>query len=204
MALTQDIRKAATDTGYAAAGAVDLAAEKVGQLVAEAPGRIEQLRSTDPKAVGERVTQQAKEVQERVGAKVTEFLASLDTDLKKLGQNAQDLALQGVGQAVGLAAKGGEKFEQLAERGRTAVKTWRGEAAEEISEIAVAVEPGSDTGSDAKSEQSGQGDKAEAAKADTKAGDKAEDKADDKADDKPAARRTTAARKAPAAKKTGE
>ncbi|KNB51405.1 hypothetical protein [Streptomyces caatingaensis] len=142
MAITQDIRKAATDTAYAAAGAADLAAEKLGQVVAEAPARFEQLRRTDPKALGDRVSRSAKEAQERVTAKVGELAQTLDGDLKKIGQTVQDLALQGVGQAVGLAAKGGETFEKLAERGREAVKTWNGEQpAKETAEIPVATEP---------------------------------------------------------------
>ncbi|MCC3775703.1 hypothetical protein [Streptomyces sp. UNOB3_S3] len=196
MALTQDIRKTATDTLYATAGAADLAAEKLGQLVAEAPGRFEQLRNTDPKELGGRVQQQAKQVQTQVTAKVTEFVGTLDTDTKKLGQKAQDLALQGVGQVVSAAAQAGEQFEKLAERGRTAVKTWRGEAAEGFSEIAVAVEPGSE-------ENDG------AAKGDQPAEGSSEPSAADGSDDasKPAARRTAARKPATAKKadaKTGE
>ncbi|MBT2382388.1 hypothetical protein [Streptomyces sp. ISL-11] len=144
MATTQDIRKVATDTAYAAAGAADLTAEKIGQLVAEAPERFEQLKKTDPKAVQEKVTQRAKEAQATVTAKFSEIAGALDTDFKKLSQTAQDLALQGVGQAVGVAARAGEQYEKLAERGREAVKTWRGEAAEEVADIAVAIEPESD------------------------------------------------------------
>ncbi|GAA3051168.1 hypothetical protein GCM10020000_35430 [Streptomyces olivoverticillatus] len=37
MATTQDIRKAATDTAFAAVGVADITAEKIGHLVAEAP-----------------------------------------------------------------------------------------------------------------------------------------------------------------------
>ncbi|MFI9205020.1 hypothetical protein [Streptomyces sp. NPDC053048] len=187
MAIAQDIRKAATDTAYAAAGAADLTAEKIGQLVVEAPERFEKLRNTDPKALGERVTQQAKQVQSQVSARFTEIVGTLDTDAKKLGQAAQDLALQGVGQAVALAAQAGEQFEKLSERGREAVKTWRGEAAEEISEIAVAVEPDSDEQA-ARDTQSAKEPQAGEAGADT--------------EPKPAARKT-AARK-PAAKKTDD
>ncbi|MEU4213456.1 hypothetical protein AB0F13_26320 [Streptomyces sp. NPDC026206] len=195
MAITQDIRKTATDTAYAAAGAADLAAEKLGQLVTEAPERFEQLRNTDPKAFGERVTQQAKQVQTQVTTKFTEIVGTIDTDAKKLGQTAQDLALQGVGQVVAVAAQAGETFEKLAERGRTAVKTWRGDAAEEISEIAVAVEP------DAESDKPAAKDEQPAAAAtDADGGAGAE------ADGKPAAARKPAAKKtdtkATAAKKT--
>ncbi|MEV0281585.1 hypothetical protein AB0I22_35085 [Streptomyces sp. NPDC050610] len=143
MAIAEDIRKTLTDPKplYAAAGAADATAEKLGQLIAEAPGLIAELRETDPKAVQERVTKQAKEAQVTVQTKVTEVFGSLDTDLKKWRDTAQDLALQGVGQAVGYAAKAGETYEKLAERGREAVQTWRGEAADEVAEIAVAIEP---------------------------------------------------------------
>ena len=44
------------------------------QLRAEAPSRIEAVRNTDPKAVQEKVTTQAKEAQATVQAKVTEVL----------------------------------------------------------------------------------------------------------------------------------
>ncbi|MEV0261409.1 hypothetical protein AB0I49_08695 [Streptomyces sp. NPDC050617] len=143
MAIAEDIRKTLTDPKplYAAAGAADATAEKIGQLIAEAPGLIAELRETDPKAVQERVTKQAKEAQVTVQTKVTEVFGSLDTDLRKWRDTAQDLALQGVGQAVGYAAKAGETYEKLAERGREAVQTWRGEAADDVAEIAVAIEP---------------------------------------------------------------
>lgn len=144
MATTQDFRKAATDTAYAAAGAADLTFEVVGQVIAEAPQRFEQLRNTDPKALQQKVTQRAKETQATVTAKFTEIVNTFDTDAKKFGQSAQDLLLQGVGQAVGYAAKAGEQYEKLAERGRVAVKTWRGEAADEVADIAVAIEPESE------------------------------------------------------------
>ncbi|MFI9235918.1 hypothetical protein [Streptomyces cinnamoneus] len=198
MAITQDIRKTATDTAYAAAGAADLAAEKIGQLVTEAPERFEQLRNTDPKVLGERVTRQAKQVQTQVTAKFTEIVGTIDTDAKKLGQTAQDLAGQGVGQALTIAAQAGEKFEELVERGRTAVKTWRGEAAEEISEIAVAVEPDPEPAKSANGDEAKAKEEGRPAEADAGASE---------ADDKPAGARKPAARK-PAAKKadakTGE
>ncbi|MEX2984783.1 hypothetical protein [Streptomyces sp. C36] len=206
MAITQDIRKAATDTAYAAAGAADLTAEKIGQLVVEAPERIEKLRNTDPKALGDRFTQRAKQVQTQVTTKAGEIAGTLDADAKKLGQAAQDLTLQAVGQAVALAAQAGEKFEELAERGREAVKTWRGEAAEELSEIAVAVEPDSDEQAardkQAKDEQA----KDEQAKDEPAA--KQEPAAEGDADAKPAGRKTPARKPAATAKKadakTGE
>ncbi|MEV4435440.1 hypothetical protein [Streptomyces sp. NPDC049555] len=194
MAITQDIRKAATDTVYAAAGTADLAAEKLGQLVADAPARIEQLRSTDPKALGERVTQQAKQVGTQVTTKVAGLVGTIDTDAKKLKQTAQDLALRGVGQAVSAAAQAGETFEKMAERGRTAVKAWRGEAAEEIAEIAVAVEPDSEQDKSDKTTQ------AQAAPAPAAGADTAESK-ETEAEAKPAARRSTTTTRKPAAKK---
>ncbi|MEV5506204.1 hypothetical protein [Streptomyces orinoci] len=149
MAITQDIRKATIDTAYAAAGAADLAAEKLGQLVAEAPGRLEQLRRTDPKELGQRVSKGAKEAQAQLSGKASRLAGSMDTDLKKLSQQVQDLALQGVGAAVGYVAKAGETRDKLAERGREAVKTWKGEQAAPASEIPVATEPGSASGSKA-------------------------------------------------------
>ncbi|MER5974018.1 hypothetical protein ABT112_30615 [Streptomyces sp. NPDC002055] len=150
MAITDDLRKTLTDPTplYAAAGTADLAAEKLKEVPAllekfraEAPERIAAVRSTDPKAVQERVTKQAKEAQVTIQGKVNEVLGSLDSDLKKFGQNAQDFALQGVGRAAEYAVKARETYDELAERGQRAVKTWRGDAAEEITEIAVAVEP---------------------------------------------------------------
>ncbi|MBO0652750.1 hypothetical protein J1792_08125 [Streptomyces triculaminicus] len=201
MAITQDIRKAATDTAYAAAGAADLTAEKIGQLVVEAPERIEKLRNTDPKALGDRFTQRAKQVQTQVTTKAGEIAGTLDADAKKLGQAAQDLTLQAVGQAVALAAQAGEKFEELAERGREAVKTWRGEAAEELSEIAVAVEPDSD-------EQAARDKQAKDEQAKDAPAAKQEPAAEGDADAKPAGRKTPARKPAAAAKKadakTGE
>ncbi|WP_058045682.1 hypothetical protein [Streptomyces roseifaciens] len=200
---TQDIRNAATDTAYAAAGAADLTAEKLGQLITEAPERIEQLKKTDPKAVQERVTRQAKEAQATLTAKFTEIVGTLDSDVKNLGQTAQDLALKGVGQAVGYAAAAGEQFEKLAERGRTAVKQWRGDVADEFQDIAVAIEPEAETA----------GPEAGKAAEDKTAGDKpaeaaSGDAAPDDAGDKPAAARKAPAKKTAAAKKadakTGE
>ncbi|MBZ4319122.1 hypothetical protein [Streptomyces huiliensis] len=202
---TQDIRKAATDTAYAAAGAADLAAEKLGQVVAEAPGRLEQLRKTDPKELGGRVSKQAKDAQAQVTAKVGELVGSLDGDLKKLGQTAQDLALQGVGQAVGLAARGGETFEKLAERGREAVRVWRGEEPAEVAEIPVATEPSdkpeekAEAQAEEKAEKSGKAEK-------TEAKDGVKDEAED--DAKPAARksgtRRTTAKKSDSAGATSD
>ncbi|MEV0371007.1 hypothetical protein AB0I10_14415 [Streptomyces sp. NPDC050636] len=143
---TDDLRKVLTDTTplYALAGATDLAAEKLGevpQLVEkiriEAPKRFESVRATDPKDVQERVTKQAKDAQE----KLNELLGSLDGDLKKFREQAQELALQGVGRAAEVAVRARETYDELAERGRGAVQTWRGQAADQAEELAVAIEP---------------------------------------------------------------
>ncbi|MFJ9829068.1 hypothetical protein ACIRSU_32540 [Streptomyces sp. NPDC101160] len=122
---------------YFAAGTADLAVQQakkvpglIEQLAAEAPARIEAVKKTDPKAV-----------QEKAQAKFAEFVGGIDTDLKKLGEQAQDLALRGVGVAAEYAVKAREKYEELAAHGEEAVKAWRGEVAEEITEIAVVVEP---------------------------------------------------------------
>ncbi|MDF6019714.1 hypothetical protein [Streptomyces sp. JH34] len=149
MAITDDLRKTLTDPTplYFAAGTADLAVEQarkvpalIEQLRAEAPERIEAVRNTDPKAVQERVTTQAREAQATVQAKVTEVFGTLDTDLKKWGETAQDLALRSVGVAAEYAVRARETYEKVAERGEQSVRTWRGETAEEIVEIAAVVE----------------------------------------------------------------
>ncbi|MGW0943749.1 hypothetical protein ACWD4O_14535 [Streptomyces sp. NPDC002623] len=168
MAITDDLRKTFSDPTpfYFAAGTADLALQQakkvpglVEQLRTEAPARFEAVRNTDPKAVQEKAgarakeaSAKAKEAQEALQAKVTDFIgtldgdikklgSTLDADLKKLGESAQDLALRGVGVAAEYAVKARETYEKVAEHGEQAVKTWRGEAAEEIQELAVAVEP---------------------------------------------------------------
>lgn len=182
MAITDDLRKTLTDPTplYFAAGTADLAVQQakkvpalIEQLKAEAPSRIDAVRNTDPKAVQEKVTIQAKEAQATVQAKVTEVLETFDTDLKKLGESAQDLALRSVGVAAEYAVKAREAYEKVAEHGEQTVRAWRGEAADEIAEIAVAVEP----------------------PAEEKAAPKAEEKNDAKAETKKPA--PPAARKAP-------
>ncbi|MFF8616278.1 hypothetical protein [Streptomyces sp. NPDC015350] len=150
MAITDDLRKTLTDPTplYFAAGTADLAVEQarkvpalIEQLRAEAPERIEAVRNADPKAVQEKVTSQAKEAQATVQAKVTEVIGSFDSDLRKLGENAQDLALRSLGVAAEYAVRAREAYEKVAERGEQTVKNWRGETADEIVEIAVVVEP---------------------------------------------------------------
>ncbi|MFH8573292.1 hypothetical protein [Streptomyces sp. NPDC017993] len=146
MAITDDLRKTLTDATplYALAGTADLAAEKLGEVPAlvekvriEAPKRFESVRATDPKEIQDRVTKQAKDAQ----GKFNELLGSLDGDLKKLREQAQDLAMQSVGRAAEYAVKARETYDELAERGRGAVQTWRGETADQVEDLAVAIEP---------------------------------------------------------------
>ncbi|MFC8173803.1 hypothetical protein ACFUJ0_10415 [Streptomyces sp. NPDC057242] len=141
---------------YFAAGTADLAVRQarkvpglIEQIAAEAPARIEAVRKTDPKAVQEKVTVQAKEAQATARTKFAEVVEVLDTDLKKLGETAQDLALRGVGVAAEYAVKAREKYEEVAAHGEETVRAWRGEAAEEITEIAIAVEPDPEPKADA-------------------------------------------------------
>ncbi|MCX4990070.1 MULTISPECIES: hypothetical protein [unclassified Streptomyces] len=154
MAITDDIRKAATDPTplYFLAGTADLAVQQakkvpgiVEQIRAEAPARIDTVKNIDPNAVQEKATARAKVAQESLQTKVTEILSTLDTDLKKLGESAQDFALRGVGVAAEYAVKARETYEKVAEHGEQTVRTWRGEAAEEIEELAIAVEPKTET-----------------------------------------------------------
>ncbi|GGN25845.1 hypothetical protein [Streptomyces fuscichromogenes] len=156
MAITDDLRKTFSDPTplYFAAGTADLALQQakkvpglVEQLRSEAPARIEAVRHTDPKAVQEKATARAKEAgvkakeaQANLQSKVNDFIVSLDGDLKKLGESAQDFALRGVGVAAEYAVKARETYEKVAEHGELAVKTWRGEAADEIEDLAIAVE----------------------------------------------------------------
>ncbi|MET8689816.1 hypothetical protein ABZV77_37000 [Streptomyces sp. NPDC004732] len=150
MAITDDLRKTLSNPtpAYFVAGSADLAFQQakkvpglVEQLIAEAPSRIDAVRNTDPKVVQDKASARAKEAQETIQAKVTEVFGSLDTDLKKLGESAQDLALRGVGVAAEFAVKAREKYDEVAEHGEQAVKSWRGEAAEEILDLAESVEP---------------------------------------------------------------
>ncbi|PJM95154.1 hypothetical protein [Streptomyces sp. CB01373] len=175
MAITDDLRKTLSDPTplYFAAGTADLALQQakkvpalVDQLRADAPARIDAVRNTDPKAVQARATARAKEAgvrvretQENLQTRVNGFLnyldsdlkklsTNLDADLKRLGESAQDLALRGVGVAAEYAVKARETYEKVAEHGEQAVRTWRGQAAdgiediaEEVEELAVAVEP---------------------------------------------------------------
>ncbi|GHH46405.1 hypothetical protein [Streptomyces candidus] len=143
MAISDDLRKTLADPTplYFVAGTADLAVQQAKKLAEGAPERFEKVRQTDPKTVQEKVTSQAKEAQATLQSKFTEVVGSFDTDLKKLGETAQDLALRSVGVAAEYAVKAREAYEKVAEHGEQAVKGWRGEAAEEINEIAIAVEP---------------------------------------------------------------
>jgi hypothetical protein len=130
MPLNDDIRKTLTDPTplYFAAGVLDKIRE-------EAPGAIAAVRSTDPKEVQAKVTDRAKETQVRVN----QALGSIDTDIKKMREQAQSLAMQGLGYAAEYAVKAREAYGELAERGRGAVQTWRGEG--DQPEITVEREP---------------------------------------------------------------
>jgi hypothetical protein len=150
MAITEDIVKTLKDPTpiYFLAGSADLAAEKlrevpplIEKLRAEAPERFEKVRTADPKVVQEKVTAQAKDAQTKAQAKVADLVGLIDTDLKKLRDSAQDFALQQVGRAAEYAVKARETYDELAERGKGAVSTWRGETADHVEELAVAIEP---------------------------------------------------------------
>ncbi|WP_329400075.1 hypothetical protein [Streptomyces melanogenes] len=153
MAVTDELRNALTDPKplFFVAGALDLGAKQaakvpekipviVERLQTEVPARIEAVRKTDPKVVQDKVVAQAKEAQAAVTAKVTEVVGALDGDVKKLGDSVQHLALQAVGFAAESLVKAREGYDKVAERGQEVVKEWRGEAAEEILEVAEAVE----------------------------------------------------------------
>ncbi|MEV5090434.1 hypothetical protein ACWEQ5_21055 [Streptomyces griseoincarnatus] len=210
MAITDDLRKTLSDPKplYFAAGTADLAMQQarkvpalVEQLRTEAPARIDAVRNTDPKAVQERVTVRVRETQETLQAKANELFGTIDTDLKKFGETAQDLALRSVGVAAEYAVKARETYEKLAEHGEQAVKTWRGDAAEGIEDIAVAVEPPARPKPAAAPAEAGTAEKpVEARPAEAKATDANPAEAAAK---KPAApKKAPAARKAPAKKTT--
>jgi hypothetical protein len=130
MPSTSEFRKTLTDPKplYFAAGVLDKIRE-------EAPERIAAVRATDPKEVQARVSKQAKETQ----AKVHETLGSIDTDIKKLREQAQHIALRSLGLAAEYTVKARETYDELADRGRGAVQNWRGES--ETPEVTVEREP---------------------------------------------------------------
>ncbi|MER5810428.1 hypothetical protein ABT143_19945 [Streptomyces sp. NPDC002033] len=144
MAIADDLKKTLTDPTplYFAAGTADLAVQQakkvpalIEQLRAEAPARIEAVKNTDTKAVQDR----ARVAQEAVTSKVAEVFGAIDP--KKLGETAQDLALRGVGVAAEYAVRAKETYDKVAEHGEQTVRAWRGEVADEIVDIAGAVEP---------------------------------------------------------------
>lgn len=154
MAITDDLRKTLSESRslYFAAGTADLAVQQarkvpelIEQLRAEAPERIEAVRNTDPKAVQDKATARAKEAQEAVQTKVNEVFASLDTDLRKLGESAQELALRSVGVAAEYAVKAKEAYDKVADHGEQAVRTWRGETAEGVVQVAELVDEAADS-----------------------------------------------------------
>jgi hypothetical protein len=139
MTITDDIVKGLRNATplYAVAGTADLAAEKlrevpalIGRLREQAPERFERIKGTDPRAVQDKMATGARDAQ----ARLTETYREMDLkalrempDFKKLGESVQDLAMQGVGRATGYAVKAREAYDGLAERGKGAVATWRGE-----------------------------------------------------------------------------
>lgn len=154
MAITDDLRKTLSESRslYFAVGTADLAVQQarkvpelIEQLRAEAPERIEAVRNTDPKAVQDKATARAKEAQEAVQTKVNEVFASLDTDLRKLGESAQELALRSVGVAAEYAVKAKEAYDKVADHGEQAVRTWRGETAEGVVQVAELVDEAADS-----------------------------------------------------------
>lgn len=156
MTITDDLVKSFRNPTplYAVAGAADLAAQKlrevpplIGRIREQAPERIEKLRATDPKVVQERVAAQAKDAQTRINQTWHELDLKELRDLKKLGESVQNAALQSVGRAAGAAVALRETYDDLAVRGKGAVANWRGQAADEVVEIAAAVEPGKSSGS---------------------------------------------------------
>jgi hypothetical protein len=118
MTVKDDIRRTLTDPTplYFAAGVLD-------KIWEEAPDRIAAMRTTNRRELQGKVTAQAKQTQ----ARVNEALGDIDADLKKLREQAQSLAAHGLGLAGEYASKARLTYGELAERGRGAVRTWRGE-----------------------------------------------------------------------------
>ncbi|MFI8928968.1 hypothetical protein ACIG3E_14985 [Streptomyces sp. NPDC053474] len=206
MPITDEVRKAVTNPTplYFVVGGAELAlqqAKKVPgaleQLAAEAPARLEAVRNTNPKDVQDRAAARAKEAREAIQTKVGELIGVLDTDLKRIGENAQDFALRGVGVAVEYAVQARETYEKVAEHGEQTVRNLRGEAADELVEIADTVEPDAPEGSEASEAseaKTGEGEGAAATDA------SAAEKGEGTEARKPAAKKT--ATKKTAAKKT--
>ncbi|MER7347564.1 hypothetical protein ABT390_19410 [Streptomyces aurantiacus] len=204
MAITDDVRKTFTDPKplYFVAGGADLAYQQakkvpglIEQLAAEAPSRIDAVVRTDPKEVQDKAAARAKEAREALQAKFGELVSLVDTDLKKLGESAQDLALRGVGVAIEYTVQAREKYDQVAEHGEQTVRTWRGEAADELVELADSVEP--DGGATTE-----EGASASASSSDSGSGSGAQDKSATATAGKPAAAKKPAAKKTTAKKTT--
>lgn len=115
MPSTTDLRKTLTDPTplYFAAGVIE-------KVRTEAPERLAKVRETDPKVV-----------QDKFQERVQEALSVLDTDVKKLREQAQHFALQSVGFAAETAVKAKEGYDALAEQGKSAVEQWRSKEAGE-------------------------------------------------------------------------
>jgi hypothetical protein len=107
---TTELRKTLIDPTpfYFAAGVIE-------KVRTEAPERFAKVRTADPKAVQDKVQERFQGV-----------LSTLDTDIKKLREQAQHYALQGVGFAAEAAVKAKESYDSLAEQGKVAVENWRG------------------------------------------------------------------------------
>ncbi|MFD0415654.1 hypothetical protein [Streptomyces sp. NPDC127108] len=207
MPTTDDVRKTITDPKplYFVAGSAELAYQQakkvpglIEQLAAEAPARIEAVRRTDPKDVQEKAAARAKEARDVIQSRVGGLISNLDTDLKKIGEGAQDLALRGVGVAFEYAVQAREKYDQVAEHGEQTVRAWRGEAAEGLSELADTVEP--DDEEAAQTEQSAQAESNGAGDTGTQSSTRKTTAAKKTAADKPAAKKTTAKKTTPPAK----
>ncbi|MCL2554308.1 MAG: hypothetical protein FWE15_16150 [Actinomycetia bacterium] len=192
MTITDDIVKSLRNPTplYAVAGTADLAAEKLREVPAlfeklreQAPERFEKIRGTDPKVVQERVSTQAKDAQARLNETFSDLDLKELRDFRRIGESMQGFALQGVGRAAEYAVRARETYDGLAERGKGAVATWRGEAADDVVEIAAAVEP---------RKESAQGGSAQAKSAQGKDA------------PKPAAARRSTPRKPAAPKKAGD
>ncbi|MEI5099216.1 hypothetical protein RB200_12030 [Streptomyces sp. PmtG] len=198
MPITEEVRKAVTNKTpfYFVVGGADLAYQQakkvpgaIEQLAAEAPARIDAVRGTNPKDVQDKAAARAKEAREAIQAKLGELLGSVDTDLKRIGENAQDFALRGIGVAFEYAVQARETYEKVAEHGEETVRHLRGEAAEELVDLADTVEPDPETEAEAEAESA-------SAESESATGESAESsessKAERSAAPKPAAKKTTA------------
>ncbi|MFD9860851.1 hypothetical protein [Streptomyces alboflavus] len=207
MPITDDVRKTITDPKplYFVAGSAELAYQQakkvpgiIEQLAAEAPARIDAVRRTDPKDVQDKAAARAKEARDVIQSRVGGLFSNLDTDLKKIGEGAQDLALRGVGVAFEYVVQAREKYDQVAEHGEQTVRAWRGEAADELVELADTVEP--DPEQSAQAEQAEQAEGESGAPGSARKTTAAKKTAADKPADKPAAKKTTAKKTTPPAK----